>query len=100
MFRLSTSTASSGGSSAGNSTTSSADDTVGTIPADYQSNRRNVASEIRNVRSKIMGGVETCKELKVEKKDRDPYWRSRWCEECTKKGCDARKRFLGQFGKA
>jgi hypothetical protein len=87
-------------SSSADSSTSSNGDTARKKPATYQSHRRNVASEIRNVRTELVGGVGTCKELNIERKASDPYWKSRWCEECTKKGCDARKRLLEEFQRA
>lgn len=65
---------------------------------DYQSDRRNMASQVRTLKSKIRESVERCKEFNIEKRDRDPYWKNWWCEDCEKNGWDARKRLLKQFG--
>src|SRR5271155_3360409 len=69
-FRRSTLTSSHSCSNAHKSSTPWNRRTAGTRWVDYQSDRRNVASQVRTPKSKIWESIKRCEEFNIEKRDR------------------------------
>src|SRR4051812_13126556 len=97
-FRRSTSTTFHSCSNAHKSSTTWNRRTARTGSVDYQCDRRNVVSQVRTLKWQIRESVERCKDFNTEKKDRNPYRKYRWCEDCERNGWEARKKLLKQFG--
>jgi hypothetical protein len=55
--------------------------------------------EIKRHSSKavMVSFVDACPSLTQIQKDKDPYWKSRWCESCIQKLQSARRAFLKEF---